>query len=187
MLHFLLWKDFFFIHTNYSHIINIWYVGFIKCYETFSNRVPIKNVLNQQPFPNGHHCWHNRKTIQDEKPNMVFPKSIIKNCFMWVTCNHLTFCNEHPTIVYKITFNSSPLKSMSSHYIWICSSHTMAIHYVIIPTCIPLFIILLISFKIFPPPTSSSPSTILSSFISSLMESNLNSHTMLKVITHFTM
>jgi hypothetical protein len=30
-IHFFLWKDyFFFLYTNYSHIINIWYVDFIK-------------------------------------------------------------------------------------------------------------------------------------------------------------
>jgi hypothetical protein len=61
--------------------------------------------------------------------------------------NHLTFCNEHPTIIYKITFNSSPFRLMSSHYIWNCSFHTMAIHYIIIPRCIFVIIILFISFK----------------------------------------
>jgi len=46
MFHFLLWKEFFFLYTNCSHI-NIWYVGFIKCYEMFYKGVPIKNCLSQ--------------------------------------------------------------------------------------------------------------------------------------------
>jgi hypothetical protein len=47
------------------------------------------------------------RQIQDAKPNMVFPKP-------WVACNHPTFYNENLTIIYKITFSSSPFKLMSS-------------------------------------------------------------------------
>ncbi len=109
---------------------------------------------------------------------MVLHKSIIKNCFMWVACNHLTFCNENPTIVYNITFSSSPHKPMSSHYISICPSHTMAIHYVIIPMCIPLVIVLFILFKIFF--TTNLFITFRNIFFtSSFMESNSDSPTYL--------
>jgi len=80
---------------------------------------------------------------------VVLTKRIIKNCFMWVTCNHPFFCKENPTIVYKITFNSLPLKPTSSSYIWIFPSHSIAIYCVAIPMRKPLVIFLPILFQIF--------------------------------------
>jgi ABC-type glucose/galactose transport system permease subunit len=40
---------------------------------------------------------------------MTLSMLIVKDCFPWVTCYHTSTCNEHPCIVYKVTFKTSPL------------------------------------------------------------------------------
>ncbi len=71
---------FIYLHTNYSHIINIWYVGFIKCYDMLSLGLPINNHLSQRPFPIGHDTIVKQYKMQSPTWSSPSQSSIIASC-----------------------------------------------------------------------------------------------------------
>ncbi len=86
--------------------------------------------------------------MREKNPLTIFTQLIVKNYFLWVTCNHPTFYNEDPIVNYKIAFSSLPLKPLSSNHIWISFFHTITIFCIVMLMPINLFISFFMSFRI---------------------------------------
>jgi len=132
---FLLWKEYFFFFTPIaptSSTFGIWVsLNEIRCFmRGHPSRIVEPTTISKWSSLLTQSQDNTRCKAQHGPPQANHQELLPMSC-----SQPHNLCKENPNIVYKITFNSLPLKLMSFHYIWISPFHTMAMHYIIIHTC----------------------------------------------------